>query len=550
MDTFKEFASQVLNTLKENEYHRSSLNNFRSCYRDLETVLISRGLSYSPPIAEKWYQSIRNKISDNRLRSYRNVLNFLAEMYEAGTIQKQKPGFAYQKLSTSFRNLLDPFLNKAGINCNRGTVFRLKKDCSQFLLYIQNHGVTSISEISYDIMHDFYVSAGHFTSKTSGLLKSVTSLLSYFHESGLAKYGVTIYYHYLKTGGEPAWKPLSSKDAERVRKVMETENTEDPKRILDCRIYLDSLYRQNDYSRQSRNAILRQTDLLYLFLDYNHYCYHPEIARIWFLSKEEFLCCPYQKSQRSICLIEQYMKDGRANVDSFFKNTARSFDLLPEWCWKEAHEYEVMKLGEGWERSTMDMIRSSITRFCKSLDFQGIRSFAELTADHIKTFNLNDKHRTAAGKNAYNTRIRKFLIFLGEKGYLSNSMLFAALPRENAPKETFVVTLTEDEMMRLNNCFQSEDSEVSLRKKAMLLLGLKMGLRESDIVNLRYEDIHWNTQSIRFIQKKTLVEVDLPMPASVGNALFRYITQERPPKASPYIFLSETFFLRKLLILS
>ena len=74
----------------------------------------------------------------------------------------------------------------------------------------------------------------------------------------------------------------------------------------------------------------------------------------------------------------------------------------------------------------------------------------------------------------------------------------------------------------------------------MLLLGLKMGLRESDIVNLKFDDIDWDTQTIRFIQKKTLVEVNLPMPTSVGNALFRYITQERHSKNTPYIFLSES----------
>ena len=45
--------------------------------------------------------------------------------------------------------------------------------------------------------------------------------------------------------------------------------------------------------------------------------------------------------------------------------------------------------------------------------------------------------------------------------------------------------------------------------------------------------------SIKFIQKKTLVEVNLPMPTEVGNVLFRYITEERGQKASSKVFLSE-----------
>ena len=94
-------------------------------------------------------------------------------------------------------------------------------------------------------------------------------------------------------------------------------------------------------------------------------------------------------------------------------------------------------------------------------------------------------------------------------------------------------------MAELTEQLNKDDSRLSLRKKAMLLLGLKMGLRASDVVNLSIEDINWVSASIKFIQKKTAVEVNLPMPTEVGNALFRYIIEERGPKSSPKIFLSE-----------
>lgn len=64
-------------------------------------------------------------------------------------------------------------------------------------------------------------------------------------------------------------------------------------------------------------------------------------------------------------------------------------------------------------------------------------------------------------------------------------------------------------------------------------------MRASDIVNLKIDDIDWDTASIKFVQKKTSVEVNLPMPTEVGNALFRYITQERHQKPIRDIFLCE-----------
>ena len=185
------------------------------------------------------------------------------------------------------------------------------------------------------------------------------------------------------------------------------------------------------------------------------------------------------------------------------------------------------------------MMRSSITRFCSFLDTEGIRSFKDVEVSHVKKFHLYDTHKTPQGKNAYNARIRKFLIYLGEHGYLTNPMLFVSLPHTSAPRETIVVVLTEDEMAELTGQLSKDGSRLSLRKKAMLLLGLKMGLRASDVVNLSIEDIDWASASIKFIQKKTAVEVNLPMPTEVGNALFRYIIEERGPKSSSKIFLSE-----------
>lgn len=71
----------------------------------------------------------------------------------------------------------------------------------------------------------------------------------------------------------------------------------------------------------------------------------------------------------------------------------------------------------------------------------------------------------------------------------------------------------------------------------MLLLGLKMGLRASDIVNLKFPDIDWKESTISLIQEKTLAEELLPMPVTVGNAVFKYMTQGRPSSRSPYIFI-------------
>ncbi len=243
--------------------------------------------------------------------------------------------------------------------------------------------------------------------------------------------------------------------------------------------------------------------------------------------------------RRALYLIAEQHRNGYVDIKTRFRNTHTAFSQLPEWCMKPAGDFLYMKHKEGLKGSTLTSYRSAVCRFCTYLCESGIHSFSDITFSVIKTFNRQDAHRTPAGKNAYNGCIRKFLAYLGEKGLVDNPMLFTALSSIYAPRETIVVILSDDELAQIYEQINRDDSSLTLRKKAMLLLGLKMGLRASDIVSLEISSIDWKNPSIRFIQKKTGVEVNLPMPIEVGNALYQYITKERRQSTNPVIFLSE-----------
>lgn len=77
----------------------------------------------------------------------------------------------------------------------------------------------------------------------------------------------------------------------------------------------------------------------------------------------------------------------------------------------------------------------------------------------------------------------------------------------------------------------------SLRNKAMVLLALRLGLRDCDICNLQLKDINWEEDKIHIIQQKTGIPLTLPLLADVGNSIHDYIYNERPESQSPHIFL-------------
>ena len=546
MKIFENVTRQVRSYLSENHYCHSLIKANERCFCKLEAYLKEEGVDYSPKIAEKWVEDFRYNASSTDNPHWKMALVRLKDIYEHGEILPEHDTrhlMSYTILCDCLRNSLDSYLESLKGRLSEETIDGHKHPCARFLIYIQRNGIYAITDITFETICQFYqtdMHRGHFEKSHTNA--AVSSMMKYFWSEGLVPYGFTIIIHYLSHGKRNTgcyWNDVPTSAHERITAIMKCSPTVCTDGLRDYRDYSMQLHHENGYSKSVSSAHKRAIDLLILFLEMNGYRYNPDIAIVWFDS----ICHCFEKERdtiyRSLCIVAEYHTASCINLIKVHRRKPRAFDLIPEWCKEAAEKYVDSKIKEGWAQSTLDMIRSSISRFCNYLDSVGISSFMELTVSHIKQFNANDKHKTPYGKNAYNTRIRKFLMYLGENGYISNPMLFVSLACTSAPREAIIVVLDEEEMAELKEQVESADSRLSLRKKAMLLLGLKMGLRASDVVNLSIDDISWDKASIRFIQQKTVVEIEIPMPTEVGNALYRYITEERHKKSEKKIFLSE-----------
>ena len=74
----------------------------------------------------------------------------------------------------------------------------------------------------------------------------------------------------------------------------------------------------------------------------------------------------------------------------------------------------------------------------------------------------------------------------------------------------------------------------------MLLLAARLGLRSSDIVNLKFENIDWGKSEIAIIQQKTKRALRLPLLNDVGEAIINYIKNGRPNVKNSHIFIRES----------
>ena len=79
------------------------------------------------------------------------------------------------------------------------------------------------------------------------------------------------------------------------------------------------------------------------------------------------------------------------------------------------------------------------------------------------------------------------------------------------------------------------------RDYAMLLLACIMGLRSSDVRNLKFEDIDWTAKKVTIVQYKTKKPLTLPLPPGVIKALADYVAHGRPKDFSSHcVFVRHT----------
>jgi len=98
-------------------------------------------------------------------------------------------------------------------------------------------------------------------------------------------------------------------------------------------------------------------------------------------------------------------------------------------------------------------------------------------------------------------------------------------------------TSSPEEADAIRNALSCPDSGLCMRDRAIGTLLFFTGIRGCDLLSMKLSDIDWEKEEIYIIQQKTGVRLTLPMPAAVGNAIYDYVTMERPLSEEAYIFL-------------
>lgn len=541
MNLYDSNVKKVMTFLAEHDYSPSHISLHRVCYREFKTFLVATDQMYSVEQAVNWLNYNKFKWSKRKYLGYSHCLEQLEDVYTANEIQPENLSpqhSAYKYLIPSLKSELDAYLEYCKSTDTPRYIDEERVRCSRFLLYLQKHNIYSVSEISYTLMISFHKDDFHRTQKTKDVYEDcVRHLIRYYAQMGKCNIGYSLILNKLLIHQVISLLDMSDDHMHEIDFLREESLYFPPTKFWDACQGFQSAIEKYRYADTMRTCSLHTLTLLFLFLDMHNIGYTLRIAWIWYEEVKPLLKSNWAMSRRVLKLFEQFTQEGYITPQTTYTYKPTSFEQLPDWCKKPLSSFLNLKVRESMAKSTVDMYRSAITRFCFFLVKKGITSFKELTPEYLKEFNLTDTHETLEGKNAYNVRIKAFIFYLGEEGIIQSSMLHLALPSVFATRERVVNVLSDDEIQQVHEYKENSSKPLELRNAAVILLGLKMGLRGSDIVNLQFSNIDWKRSVINLIQKKTKTEVTLPMPTEVGNAIYQYLLKGRPDSESSYVFI-------------
>lgn len=180
--------------------------------------------------------------------------------------------------------------------------------------------------------------------------------------------------------------------------------------------------------------------------------------------------------------------------------------------------------------------RVAITQLMNYLGDNGIFSFSVCYQKHV-TNHINQikylSHSTISGRLFI---FRHFFNYLHQKGITqySGNELFPVIFTNKRERILSFYSLEE-----IRKVISSIDRRTLSGKRdlAVILLASELGIRSSDICKLQISNLHWERETIEFIQYKTKNFQQLPMTEIVRFALLDYIKNVRPACSSDNIFI-------------
>lgn len=200
-----------------------------------------------------------------------------------------------------------------------------------------------------------------------------------------------------------------------------------------------------------------------------------------------------------------------------------------------------MRDDKGFSERTIKERSYQLRDFLKNLNkkIRLLRDIHAVDIDNIliKKSNIDRYSRVTLQK--YASTLRSFFLFSEGNG-LCNVNLYKSI---NLPRiythETVPCSPSWDDVKKLLST-TTGSHHTNIRDRAILMLLSVYGLRCSEVIKLRLDDIDWKNSILHLMRAKNSKPQQFPLTQSVGNAIIRYLKKVRPSRCE----LREIFICR------
>lgn len=503
--------------------------------------MLKKRKPYSGELREQWLALIEEELPRQRCAVWEQYAYQLEEMDLTGTVSDRRLYLNrsnYDKLPDSWRCTLDLYLTDCRRRYTDRTLELTRIYCSEALLLLTDIGANDIKDVTYDTIFRLMEMKMHCAEETRTCILNYTARMIYFlAEKGMCSgnypdlFNCQIYPHIGRMSS------FSKENRTAIEKSAEESLDFPADEFRESIVFFVETLEKHGYAGTTLYLARHALTALYLFLDIHSFGFHPDIMWAWFSEIRSSMGRSWLHWRRVLKCYEEYSILGDILPDGKYQYKPSSFELLPAWCRQAVGAFLEQKRRESREQKTIKGYLYSCTCFCGFLARHGFESFTALSPEWVKEFACQDEHRTFVGRASRFVIIRGFLRYLEENRYTDILHLDRCLMAGSAPQEKMVDVLTDGQIQRIDDFRKNHTGPVELRDAAMVLLGLRMGLRASDVLNLRFGDIDWKNREVSIVMEKTRTQIALPMPVDVGNAIYSYICNGRPKTGNDIVFI-------------
>ena len=178
-----------------------------------------------------------------------------------------------------------------------------------------------------------------------------------------------------------------------------------------------------------------------------------------------------------------------------------------------------------------------LSQFLHFLKNNSIEDIASIRLQHILNYIRSISPRTITVARKSILVLRGFFKYLYTQRILETDFSFM-IPKSNYKSQAKLPSIySKEEVEKLISSIE-RSSMIGKRDYAIILLAARLGLRSSDIANLKFDNLLWEQNIIRLVQLKTDKEIELPLLPEVGNAIIDYLKYSRQPSDEPFVFFT------------